>query len=86
MQKAIPRPTRKFAGDYGGPGTIVAEFEYEGRRRFVVAFKIEGGHGEFFHILSPNQLEEIKPQEPKRSASEIVQEMRRQHETLQRPE
>ncbi len=47
----------KASGDYGGPGRIVCEFEPEpGKIRYVVAFKIEDGFGEFYHILSPNQL------------------------------
>ncbi len=48
----------KFSGDYGGPGEIVVEFTYEGRKRYVVAFKVKDGFGTFFHILSPGQLRE----------------------------
>ncbi len=61
MKQQIPRPIIKGSGDYGGPGKVVVEFEYEGRKRLVVAFKIEGGFGEFFHILSPGQLTEASP-------------------------
>jgi hypothetical protein len=59
MNKKIPRPIRKQAGDYGGPGIVVAEFEDEGKRRLIVRFKIEGGFGCFYHILSPGQLVEV---------------------------
>lgn len=50
---------QKHGGNYGGPGQIVAVFETsEGETSYVVAFKIEGGHGEFFHILTEKQLTE----------------------------
>jgi hypothetical protein len=49
----------KASGDYGGPGRIVAWFEPQpGKLRYVVAFKIEGGFGEFYHIMTPAQLQE----------------------------
>lgn len=51
---------RKASGDYGGPGRLVATFYPQpGKVRFVVAFAIEGGFGEFYHILTKSQLEEM---------------------------
>lgn len=50
----------KHTGDYGGRGRVVQRLEPEpGKVRYVVAFKIEGGFGEFFHILNPTQLRPI---------------------------
>lgn len=55
-------PVIKATGDYGGPGRVVASFEATpGNRRYVVAFKIEGGFGEFFHILTEKQLQPNHP-------------------------
>lgn len=47
---------RKFTGDYGGPGEVIGTVEFDGKTRYVVAFKIEGGFGRFLHLLSEHQL------------------------------
>jgi hypothetical protein len=56
-----PIAVEKFTGDYGGPGRIVATFEPEpGKVRHVVAFRIAGGFGEFYHILTDAQVRQGK--------------------------
>lgn len=51
----------KFSGDYGGPGEIVGAVDWDGKRRYLVAFKIEGGFGRFIHVLNESQIRPIEP-------------------------
>lgn len=47
---------RKHKGDYGGPGEVVGILKFDGKIRYEVAFKIEGGFGRFIHIFNEKQL------------------------------
>ena len=54
---------RKIGTGYTGPGIVAGTVQWEGMVRYVVAHKIEGGDGWFFHIYAPIQLE---PDDPKK--------------------
>ena len=51
----------KFSGEYTGPGTIEQIVSMDdGRTRYLVSHKIEGGTGTFLHIYSKKQLRLVK--------------------------
>lgn len=51
----------KFSGDYTGPGTIEQIVSMgDGRTRYLVSHRIEGGSGTFLHIYSKSQIRPLK--------------------------
>lgn len=64
----IGQMVEKFSGDYGGPGRVVDRLEPEpGKLRYVVAFEIAAGFGEFYHILNPSQLRALETSSSRRN-------------------
>ena len=59
MRFKIGDSVQKNGAGYGGPGKVVAAFFAEDNHlRYVVAHKIEGGRGLFYHIYGEAQLSE----------------------------
>jgi hypothetical protein len=51
----------KSGAGYAGPGEVVVAFlGKDGHPRYVVAHRIEGGRGEFYHIYGEAQLSAFK--------------------------
>jgi hypothetical protein len=60
---AIGDPVQKQGAGYSGPGMIVAAFQgVDGHPRYVVAHRVQGGRGVFYHIYGEGQLD-IRPAE-----------------------
>ena len=57
----IGQPVYKWTGDYGGPGIVrnVTALP-DGKVRYLVGHRIEGGTGEFLHIYAGGNLREVK--------------------------
>ena len=50
----------KHTGDYGGPGRVRGICVLEnGKLRYLVGHRIEGGSGEFLHIYAEGNLREV---------------------------
>jgi len=51
----------KWTGDYGGPGIVrgIAGLE-NGKLRYLVGHRIEGGTGEFLHVYAEGNLRDIE--------------------------
>ena len=49
----------KWTGDYGGPGRVrgIATLP-DGKVRYLVGHRIEGGRGEFLHVYAAGNLRE----------------------------
>jgi hypothetical protein len=53
----IGQAVEKWTGNYGGPGIVRGIARDEGQPlRYIVGHKIEGGHGEFYHIYAEGNL------------------------------
>ncbi len=66
-------------GGYEGPGRVVQLFpNWMGQMRYIVAHKIEGGKGFFYHIYGASQLEydylATKENEKKEKAKPVITE------------
>jgi len=63
----------KWTGDYGGPGTVrgIAKLN-NGKVRYLVGHKIEGGEGEFLHVYAEGNLRELNatPLAPEQDGSD----------------
>jgi hypothetical protein len=50
----------KWTGDYGGPGRVRGVIPLpDGKLRYLVGHRIEGGTGEFLHIYAAGNLREV---------------------------
>jgi hypothetical protein len=55
----IGQLVEKWTGDYTGPGRVRGVSVLEnGKVRYLVGHRIEGGHGEFLHVYSSGNLRE----------------------------
>jgi len=54
----------KWTGDYTGPGLVrgIAELE-NGRLRYLVGHRLEGGTGELLHVYAEGNLRDIDSDE-----------------------